>query len=155
MRRLLILACSQRKNPDGCVLPALARYDGPTFRVLRKFLREAPEEAPVVLIISAKYGLINSTRMVHDYDLQLSASRADHLRPAVLKRLRRVLRSGRWESIGLCVGKRYAAALEGAESILPREAKVEVLNGGLGRRLTSLRRWLRCEGPPSSRTVSH
>ena len=40
--RLLILSCSQRKRPDRVLLPALERYDGPVFRMLRKFLRSCP-----------------------------------------------------------------------------------------------------------------
>jgi hypothetical protein len=39
---MLILACSRRKRPDEGLLPAIERYDGPAFRVLRHFLREMP-----------------------------------------------------------------------------------------------------------------
>jgi hypothetical protein len=39
---MLILACSRRKRPDEGLLPAIERYDGPAFRVLRRFLREMP-----------------------------------------------------------------------------------------------------------------
>ena len=60
--RLLILSCSQRKAPAKGRLPAIDRYDGPAFRVLRKYLREGPAEVPTVLILSAKYGLIESER---------------------------------------------------------------------------------------------
>ena len=43
MNKVLIIACSQRKRPDAGLLPALDRYDGPAFQVLRRFLRECPE----------------------------------------------------------------------------------------------------------------
>ena len=56
--RMLILACSRRKRLDEGLLPAIDRYDGPAFRVLRRFLRERPAGAPDVLILSAKHGLI-------------------------------------------------------------------------------------------------
>ena len=48
---MLILACSRRKRPDEGLLPAIERYDGPTFCVLRRFLREVPalHEARVAL----------------------------------------------------------------------------------------------------------
>lgn len=151
MRRLLILACSQRKNPTAGVLPAIDRYDGPAFRVLRKFLREAPEDAPFVLILSARYGLIDSASRIPDYECRMSVALAKRRRPTVLKTLGRVLRSQRWRSVGLCVGKDYQAALEGMEPLLPEEAQVEVLDGGLGPRLTSLREWLRREGPCGDR----
>jgi hypothetical protein len=41
-RRMLILACSRRKRPDEGLLPAIERYDGPAFRMVRRFLREMP-----------------------------------------------------------------------------------------------------------------
>jgi len=44
MGRLLFIACSQRKNPAEGVLPALDRYDGPAFGVLRKYLRETERD---------------------------------------------------------------------------------------------------------------
>ena len=55
---MLILACSRRKRLDEGLLPAIDRYDGSAFRVLRRFLRERPAGAPDVLILSAKHGLI-------------------------------------------------------------------------------------------------
>jgi len=39
-QRLLILSCSQRKRPDPSLLPAIERYNGPPFQVLRRYLRE-------------------------------------------------------------------------------------------------------------------
>jgi hypothetical protein len=44
--RMLILACSRRKRPDEGLLPAIERYDGPAFRVLRRFLRKSRRSAP-------------------------------------------------------------------------------------------------------------
>jgi hypothetical protein len=104
MRRLLILACSQRKNPASGILPAIDRYDGPAFRVLRKFLREVPGKVPAVLILSAKYGLIDSAMGIPDYDCRMSGALAKRLRPTVLEALVQVLRSKCWHSVGLCVG---------------------------------------------------
>ena len=39
-KRLLILGCADRKRDSGGLLPALDRYDGPAYRVIRTFLRE-------------------------------------------------------------------------------------------------------------------
>ena len=59
-RRLLILACSQRKQASCEPLPAIDRYNGPLFLVLRRFMRECPRQARLldVYILSAAYGLI-------------------------------------------------------------------------------------------------
>ena len=37
---LLIISCSQRKVETSEPLPALERYDGPTYRTLRKAMHE-------------------------------------------------------------------------------------------------------------------
>ena len=58
MTRLLILSCSKAKRADCGLLPAIDRYDGPFFRVLRRYLRQQPADPPVVHILSAEFGLI-------------------------------------------------------------------------------------------------
>src|SRR5438445_10199224 len=110
MNRLLIISCSQRKKPDAGLLPAIDRYDGPAFRVLRKFLGEAPADPPVVLILSAKYGLIEAAQPIPEYDCRMSAALATQLRPRVLEAGRRILGSDRWQEGGVCAGKQYGAA---------------------------------------------
>src|SRR5438876_8192252 len=102
MNRLLIISCSQRKKPDAGLLPAIDRYDGPAFRVLRKFLVEAPAHPPVILILSAKYGLIEAAQPVPDYDCRMSAALATRLRPQILTAGRRLLGSDHWQEVGIC-----------------------------------------------------
>ena len=142
MNRLLILSCSQRKAPVKGRLPAIDRYDGPAFRVLRKYLRETPSGAPTVLILSAKYGLIESERKIPSYDQRLSRTSAAQLRPQVLETVRRVLRSRAWRAVGVCAGKEYRSTLNGLAELLPAEVRLDLLSGGLGKRLAALRDWL-------------
>jgi hypothetical protein len=141
--RLLILSCSQRKAPAKGRLPAIDRYDGPAFRVLRKYLREGPAEVPTVLILSAKYGLIESERQIPWYDHRLSNASADRLRPRVLEVARHVLRSHPWRAVGLCAGKEYQSALSGLAELMPAGVRLDLIAGGLGKRLAALRDWLR------------
>jgi hypothetical protein len=142
MKRLLIIACSQRKRTDTADLPAIERYDGPAFRVLRKYLSEASGDVPIVLILSAKYGLIDSSRPIRDYDRRMSAARARELRPGVLEAGRPVLTRS-WAEVGVCVGRHYRAALGDLLEHAPPGAQVRHIGGGLGPRLTRLRDWLR------------
>jgi len=58
MQRLLILACSQRKRPGASSLPAIERYDGPAFRVLRRYCRLNQDNGLFVYVLSAEFGLI-------------------------------------------------------------------------------------------------
>jgi len=143
--RLLILACSQRKTPVKGYLQAIDRYDGPAFRVLRKYLRENSDGSLAVLILSAKYGLIEPQRAIPRYDQRLSGALADSLRPQVLKAARRVLRSRLWRAVGLCAGNEYRSVLDGIAELMPAGARLDLLAGGLGKRLTALRDWLRQE----------
>lgn len=142
MNRLLIVACSHRKKPAKEQMPAIERYDGPAFRVLRKFLREQEGPVPTILILSGKYGLIDAGARIRDYNLRMTPANAEKLRPTVLKRLRKVLRAGPIRSVGVCLGRDYRQAVEGLEAQLPEGATVEVIGGGLGQRLTRLREWL-------------
>ena len=41
-RHLLIISCTRRKSSDVGLIPAIARYDGPKFRVLRRFFQQQP-----------------------------------------------------------------------------------------------------------------
>ena len=87
-RYLLIVACSQRKRVTPEVLPALERYDGMYFRVLRKARRESywPEKLDV-LIVSAKYGLVAGDTPVAHYDVCMTREQATYLRPLVVAML--------------------------------------------------------------------
>ncbi len=141
--RLLILSCSERKATASDRLPAIDRYDGPVFRVLRKYLREGSSRAPTVLIVSAKYGLIESSRRIPAYDYRMSAARAKELRPHVLAAARRILASRKWQDVGVCAGKHYRSTLDGFLPFLPEGSQIVFIGGGQGPRLTRLRAWLR------------
>ena len=69
-RRLLLLGCSATKWRDPGDLPALDRYDGPVFRVVRQRRREG-RRLPLMLILSAAYGLIGPQNPVTYYDQRL------------------------------------------------------------------------------------
>ena len=80
MCRMLILSCSSRKKPSKEHLPAIERYDGPAFRVVRKYLRERGGPSPIILILSGNYGLIDSSTPICDYDCRMTTMRAKELR---------------------------------------------------------------------------
>ena len=142
MHRLLVLACSKRKVAAAELLPALDCYDGPAFRVLRKYLREHEREALSILVLSAKYGLIPADQPIVPYDCRLTRASARALKPQVLKAAYSALRMKKWRSVGICVGKDYQIALEGISELIPDGVRVDVIAGGQGQRLTALRKWL-------------
>src|SRR5205809_655479 len=79
MSRLLVLSCSLKKRADPGVLPAIERYDGPCFRVLRRYLRGSPAAVPEVRLLSAEYGLLRPDELLPVYDRRMTASRSREL----------------------------------------------------------------------------
>jgi hypothetical protein len=84
-RRLLLLACTATKRADPHPIPAIERYDGPSFRTLRKWRAANPAAAAHldVLILSARLGLITAGVLIGDYNQRMTRVRAAELRKAV------------------------------------------------------------------------
>jgi hypothetical protein len=153
--RLLILSCSRRKRPAKRPLPAVERYDGPAFQVLRKFIAECPGKARSldVFILSGKYGLIAADRPIACYDTRLTPQQAESLRPKTLTEIERILARRKYKKFFLSVGQTYLRALAGYERLIPKRVVVTPAFGSSGRRQAALRDWLRDE-PPRKLQVS-
>jgi hypothetical protein len=142
-RRLLILSCSQRKRSDPGLLPAIKRYDGPAFRVLRRFLREQPVGAKRldVFVLSATYGLIPAECSIAEYDQMMTSQRAAELHDKVLATFAKLIRTGYIE-LCLAMSKKYLMALEGWPALVPPRVSVTITDGPQGLKLAQLKRWL-------------
>jgi len=68
-------------------LPAIERYDGPPFRVLRRYFREQPEHNVDAFVLSAKWGLIPADQPIPLYEQSMSRERAQALQPMVTRAL--------------------------------------------------------------------
>ncbi|MFV9504008.1 MAG: DUF6884 domain-containing protein [Oscillochloridaceae bacterium umkhey_bin13] len=141
--RLLILSCSARKRPDPADLPVLDRYDGPSWRLLRRYLREqyAAAQDLEVYALSAAYGLLAAATPIPAYEQTMTPTQADALRPAVLANVQQVLQSPHTH-LCLSVSERYLRALEGWEALVPPELVVTRTDGPLGTKLGQLKAWL-------------
>lgn len=139
--QLLILGCSARKHPVDGPLPALTRYDGPHYRVLRSFLRKNVWPTNLSLgVLSAEYGLIGGLAPIANYDQRMSRERAiDLLQPN-----EKVI--GNWTSdlsqISLFLGKDYLSALP-ITSLRSSGIGIYVFEGGIGTKLGKLSSFLR------------
>jgi hypothetical protein len=118
---LLIVTCSQRKRSNRELLPALERYDGIFFLILRKAQREGylPDKLDV-MIISAKYGLLEPDTAIETYDQRMTVAQAKQLKPVVAPLL-----------------TQRVAAQPYAEIFLNVDA-----TGGIGQRARQMRCWL-------------
>lgn len=139
MRRLLILACSQRKRAEPPPLPAIERYDGPAFRVLRRYLGLARDSGLIVYILSAEFGLIPAKKPIPNYDRRMTSKRADDLRLSIAAVLQAAIMRHHLAEIFICAGKTYLRALDRLPETAPRSS---IATGGQGRKLAALKTWL-------------
>ncbi len=136
-RYLLILPCSKRKKRIS-EARAIELYDGPFYRMVRK----SGLMNLNILILSAKYGLINACDNISSYDQVMSAQRAKELAEGVKLKLEKVLENNGYDEIFINLGKTYTLALENSNKIL-NDYDVYWARGQIGERLNQLKRWLR------------
>ena len=148
---LLIIGCSQRKIESPGEIPAIDRYDGPTYRCLRKF-RDAygfPNNLRI-LILSAKYNLIFPETHIAAYDKKMTLARAKDMAIDVQCDLIRCLifndmAYGGTDQAFINLGKNYMRTLDGFNwgTISTMEA-----SGGIGQKTQQMKAWLeRLRGP--------
>lgn len=139
---LIIIACSRRKLFDTNLLPAIERYDGPTFRLLRRFLREKPSAALDIYILSAKFGLIPSDYPIPDYDEKMTRDRSRQLQPLVIAKLKNILNAKPYQQLCICLGRDYFLALDKYDMLIKSGLVVRIATGSLGKKLATLHDWL-------------
>lgn len=153
---LLIMACSQRKRLDPGWLPAIDRYDGGNYRVLRKARKEGywPENLDV-LILSAKYGLVGALAPIHYYEQRMTPERARELKPEVTEALKACIQQERYREVYVDLGRDYLPAVEGLEELF-KDSSLTYAEGRIGERLAQLRCWLvtKCGQPLAQHLVS-
>ena len=139
---LLIIPCSKRKVLSKRKIPAIDLYDGPFYRILRKFFRQHDVSQFIdILILSAKYGLIKSYDLISTYDECMTPARAKELSSNVYNFLKCLLSKEQYQEIFINLGKTYALALTGSEGLL-NQCNVFWAKGQIGERMHQLKNWL-------------
>jgi Queuine tRNA-ribosyltransferase len=139
-KQLLVLGCSQVKRESQGFLPAIDRYDGSSYRVLRSYLREYKWPSNLsVAILSARYGLVGGFTGIEDYDERMTPIKALELAPtceAVLEKWKK-----EHSSIHFSLGKDYLPAIKPAiDNGL--NVKTEIFDGPIGMKLKQIRDFL-------------
>jgi hypothetical protein len=155
MNRLLILSCSKAKRADPGDLPAVDRYDGPLFRVLRRYLRLHPSAPPEVRILSAEFGLISADTPIPDYDRRMTPRRVRELQASVADALEPIGRAMEAaalidDPVLVVLGKDYLPALAGYDGPGATALRSRVAPGGLGGKQSVLHDWLYGAPPKAS-----
>lgn len=142
-RYLLIVACSQRKREDPGLLPAIDRYDGVNFRVLRKAKREGywPHNLDV-LILSAKYGLVQPDTPIDYYDLRMTRQGALALQRDASTDLDAHLAQTDYRQVFINMGRTYLVALAQSTQMRRQTQKICYATGGIGAKMADMKGWL-------------
>lgn len=137
---LLILGCSAKKRKFPGRVPAFEIYDGPNFRVLRKYLRENGwPPGLMVKIISAKYGVIDATKPIKTYDRRLDKEAAKKLNPKVLHILKELKLPP--ESVFINLGKNYLPATNRIDTLFSSD-NIFYARGRIGEKMRDMKKWL-------------
>ena len=147
-KQLLILSCSQTKRNCKGMLPALDRYDGPPYRVLRKFLRAYQWPSNVSIgVLSARHGLFGILKEIENYDMRMDQVTARAKASECSSTLKKW--ASDHDTIHLSLGKSYLPALQPALDTV--ENKIKMFQGQIGMKLHQIRTFL--EGTSSARRV--
>lgn len=143
-KQLLVLGCSQTKRKCDGLLPAIDRYDGSPYRVLRTFLRDYQWPTNVSIgILSAKYGLFGGLKGIEYYDARMDRVAVAAKAPECCATLKE------WavdhNTIHLSLGKDYLPAVQPALDALGSKAKVH--GGPIGMKLHQIKTFLESTSP--------
>lgn len=140
MTRLLLLSCSDAKRVQPIEpLPAIDRYNGVFFQVLKKWRREHPQaQGPDVLIISARFGLLSPETPIPYYDQRLKADQAKILAPKVQAVLQGQMTARGYTDILVNLGRDYLPVLDGLVGM----QTAKWCHGPIGVRARQLKAWL-------------
>ncbi len=149
-RYLLIIACSQRKCSDSNLLPAIERYDGGSYRLLRKAQREGNwPDGLNVLILSAKFGLIESSALIPDYNLRMNRERAREIQEKTLQTLQIYSQQDTYQEVYVDLGQDYHPAIGDLKHLFSGSLVIYA-RGRIGERLSRLKQWLMTKGKAGS-----
>lgn len=142
MNQLLIIPCSQRKTDYPEPQPAIQRYDGPLYQMLRKLMSEGNWPNSLhLLILSARYGLIYPEHAIKPYDVKMTPQIATDLQPTVRQRLEARLYFIDYTDILINLGQTYQIALE-TTTALHQHPSVTFLQGRIGERMSATKAWI-------------
>lgn len=141
-RNLLVLGCSKVKLAVKELLPAIERYDGPAFRMVRGMFFDGLHLDVDLAVLSGKFGFLQPNARIPDYDFRLPGEGPIPAKAAEWKSdLLRQVESHRYKKVLLAMGPAYLRAL-GPLKVEGQRTTFEQTDGRIGVRLSQTRRWL-------------
>ncbi|RLE92226.1 MAG: hypothetical protein DRN04_10845 [Thermoprotei archaeon] len=146
MARLLILGPSYRRNPSPEPLPAIERYDGLFYRIVRRHVNKLREKDIDVIIITEDLDVVTpETKLPYKPPVgeswrSLPPIRKDPERVELLKsRILELVRERRYEEIFIALNKHYQELLP---DLTAYTRKVIASFKGMGPKAQALKKWL-------------
>ncbi|MCS7002698.1 MAG: hypothetical protein NZ518_07615, partial [Dehalococcoidia bacterium] len=143
-RRLLVVRCSAAKCPTPEPIPALDRYDGPIFRVVRRAVRAGRLSPSAVWIVSARFGVVAGDTPIPWYDEPVSSAGLARALQRLPDQLDRLAAAPSITDALFVVSRAYRPLFEAIRRALPAAA-ITWLAGSRGAQLTKLHTWLHDE----------
>ncbi|MHC1605650.1 MAG: DUF6884 domain-containing protein [Candidatus Methanofastidiosia archaeon] len=132
--KLLLISCSKSKKMTLGKMKAIDLYDGPSYRIIRKFIVEKGiPQGLDIYIISGKYGLIKWDDEIEFYEQKISDKAMDDT--GAVDKLRAILSRG-YDDVFVNMGKEY---LKYFENILE---DAQIVEGRIGEKNSKMKRWL-------------
>lgn len=145
MARLMVISCSSKKSGDPGMVPAIERYQGTTYQVIKKARREGywPQDIHL-FIVSAKYGLISEHVLIEAYDLKMTEVRAGELQTQVGSAIDALFRATMYDQIFINTGSVYSQCLTASLELQKAYADRRVIeaHGQIGERLKQTKAWI-------------
>jgi len=135
-KRLLLISCSASKK-NLANKPALQVYDGPSYKILRKY---NPQNLDVI-ILSARYGLIDAHQKISTYEQVMTKEIANKIRRETTAKFSGIVNRRRYSEIFIELGRTYQSAVDFTDPSLAGQAFI-IDSGPIGKRLHNLKKWL-------------
>ncbi len=137
---ILLMSCSSKKRNTDRPIPAIDLYNGVFFSVYKKAVKTFPSLSSKVkvLIISAKYGLIDASHSISYYDLKMSHSIALAQRNENTSILQSFIHDLKPETLVVVMGKTYLQSVDLSDIQIP----IMIISGEIGVMLHNLKQWL-------------
>lgn len=143
MSSMLLIACSGRKSQVKGRIPALNRYDGVSYKIIRKLQREGHYPSDLdIKILSAEYGLIDANTLIPFYDRKMNKKRAEELHKETLEKISTLFKGKKYSKLFINLGKNYMRAIDGYQEFLDHKTEVCIAEGGIGLKSKAMKEWI-------------
>lgn len=144
MHNLLIISCSQSKIEDRGLIYASQRYTGPYFNIINKAMHEDKFPADTdILILSAKYGIVQWRTIIPYYELMLTEEAIPELKARVEGQLYAFFSSRHYtySEIFINMSKLYRQVIDDFD--FEKKANTVVYGtGGIVKQCSQLKNWI-------------